>query len=286
MRKGESGRDRPEAVRAGVYVDIENLADTETAQRVVATVVAEWPGHCPPIGRLSLYVPAEKARLWELWSGAEFPCLAVRVHGVQRFTRQASKNAADMAIAVDAICDYVTGDVAHVAVVSNDSDFAALFAKIRELAGADRAQSPFLWITVGNGGGISVDMQRFVAGDLRWAIDEPAGAPPAKPKVARAQRSKGGTSKPSGGKSEGNNDAIADRLVAQLPVGTFKAQQAMEVIKRHWPRHGAAKSTQRCGNFLASELWPFLKARGVKQVRQSSPRTYELPKAAKSAGGV
>ncbi len=154
----------------GVYVDVENLSDAETAQRVVDVVVAQWPGHCPPIGRLSLYVPADKARLWELWGDAGFPGLKRRVHGVQRFTRQASKNAADMAIAVDAIHDYAIGDVAHVAVVSNDSDFAALFTKIRELASADGRPSPFLWITVGTVSGVSADMERFVDGDMRWEI--------------------------------------------------------------------------------------------------------------------
>lgn len=277
-----TGPVEPAALRAGVYVDIENLADLETAQRVVAAVVRRWPEHCPPIGRLSLYVPAEKAELWELWGEAEFQCLRRRVHGVQRFTRQASKNAADIAIAVDAICDYVTGDVAHVAVVSNDSDFAALFSKIRGLA-AERRPSPFLWITVGNGSGISVDMARFVAGDMRWEIDEPAGPPAPKGKAGKsAAPKKAAASKRSRGKpAKPENEAIADRLVAELS-GTFKAQQAMAVIKRHWPGHGAAQSTQRCGHFLASELWPFLKARGVKQVRQNSPRTYEIGKRVKS----
>ena len=281
---GESqhAADRSTAARAGIYVDVENLPDVETAQRIIAIVATRWPDHHPPVGTLSLYVPADKARLWELWSDTEFPCLKRRVHGVQRFTRQASKNAADMAIAVDAIHDYVTGDVGHVAVVSNDSDFAALFAKIRELAAAARKPPPFLWITTGNGAGISLDMHRFVEGNMRWNIDIPPKSPaPASPKAEPQPRQPTASKSPKRKPTTPDNAAIADRLVAELPPGTFKAQQAMEIIKQHWPQHSAAQSTQLCGHFLARELWPFLKARRVKQVRQTSPRTYEVVPQAK-----
>ncbi len=39
-----------------------------------------------------------------------------------------------MAIVADAVADFTTGVASHIAVVSNDSDFGALFVKIQELA--------------------------------------------------------------------------------------------------------------------------------------------------------
>lgn len=96
--------------------------------------------------------------------------------GVQRFTRIASKNAADMAIAVDAIHDFATMVASHVAVISNDSDFAALFVKLQELADANGQPPPFQWITVAGASGISRDIQQFVRADLRWDIVVPGPA--------------------------------------------------------------------------------------------------------------
>ena len=73
-----------------------------------------------------------------VWAPSRFPDLEVGVRGIQRFAR-GWKNAADMAIVADAVADFAAGLVNHVAVVSNDSDFGALFVKIQELANrADR----------------------------------------------------------------------------------------------------------------------------------------------------
>ena len=109
-------------------------------------------------------------------------------------------------------------------------------------------------------------------------IVAPTEGPGAQPKAAKP-KSSGGKSKPSGGGGpNSDNAAIAARLVAELPAGTFKARQAMDIIKRYWPTHDAAQGPGHCGKFLAGELWPFLKACGVRQVRQNSPRSYEIVK--------
>ena len=278
----------PAPVYAGVYVDVENLPNTTHAQRLVETVIAEWPDTHPSVTRLSLYVPAQKADLWRFWGRAKFPGLALRVRGVQRFTRLASKNAADMAIAVDAIHDFVTTDTGYVAVVSNDSDFAALFVKIQELADAAGRSAPFLWITVGDGAGLSQDIRQFVRDDMRWDVPlEPqrstASGPPTSLPAERPAPSKPAAAAATA-PSAPNPDhrVVADRLLTELPEGRFKAQHALKVIERAWPGHAAAANTQRCGQFLAKELWPLLQKRGVKLVRQNSPRTYEITTAAKA----
>ena len=281
----------PAPVYAGLYVDVENLPNTTHAQHVVETVIGEWPDTRPPVARLSLYVPAQKADLWRFWARAKFPCLTLRVRGVQRFTRQASKNAADIAIAVDAIHDFATTDTGHVAVLSNDSDFAALFVKIQELADAVGRSAPFLWITVGDVAGLSHDIQEFVRDDMRWDIPlelpRAAAAPPKTAPAAKPAQSKPTASTraatPARPAAKPDNRAVADRLVAELSEGRFKAQHALHVIERAWPGHPAAVNTQRCGQYLAKELWPLLQERGVILVRQTSPRTYEIVKGAKAA---
>ena len=274
----------PAPVRAGLYVDVENLLDAPHAQRVVEAVLEQWPDVRPPVGQLSLYVPAQRTELWRLWARTRFPSLGLRVRGVQRFTRVASKNAADMAIAVDAIHDFATAAAGHIAVISNDSDFAALFVKLQELADAIGQPPPFQWITVAGASGISRDIQQFVRADMRWdiVVDAPPAPAPERvgtslaPSPCRAKAGPAAAAKPRQPAAKPDNRAVAARLVAELPEGTFKAQHALKVIGRLWPLHPAAGNTQLCGQFLAKELWPHLQQLGVKMVRETSPRTYEI----------
>ena len=114
-------------------MDIENLKNAEHARAVIETIVRDWPEALPPVGRLCLYAPADKTGLWGVWAPIRFSGIEILVRGIQRFARE-SKNSADMAIVGDAVADFTTGVANHIAVVSNDSDFGALFVKIQELA--------------------------------------------------------------------------------------------------------------------------------------------------------
>ncbi len=156
---------------AGVYVDIENLKNAEHGRATIETVVRDWPDGLPPLRRLYLYTPADKTGLWGTWAPARFPDLQVGVRGIQRFARE-SKNSADMAIVADAIADFTGVVVNHIAVVSNDSDFGALFVKIQELSirSGRIEQPPFLWINLPGGGGLSKEIQDFVPEQLRWVV--------------------------------------------------------------------------------------------------------------------
>ncbi len=62
----------PAPVCAGLYVDVENLPNTTHAQHVIETVIGDWPDTRPPVARLSLYVPAQKADLWRFWARNKF----------------------------------------------------------------------------------------------------------------------------------------------------------------------------------------------------------------------
>ena len=212
----------PAPVRAGLYVDVENLQDVSHAQRVIEAVLEQWPDVRPSVGLLSLYVPAQRTELWRLWARTRFPSLEVRVRGVQRFTRVASKNAADMAIAADAIHDFATTAASHIAVISNDSDFAALFVKLQELADAVGQPPPFQWITVAGASGISRDIQQFVRADMRWDIVVEESPSPASERVgtsqgqSRAKAGSAGAGIPRNSAAKPDNREVAVQLITEF----------------------------------------------------------------------
>ncbi len=306
-----SNGNHPTPARAGsaVYVDTENLRDNDRAQDVIAQVVAGWPGGCPPVASLSLYVRADKVALWRIWAEATYPTLRVRVRGVQHFSNSKAKNSADLAITADAVADLVTGDAATVAVISNDSDFGALFVKVRELADvAGGAPAPFLWITAPDAGGLSPEMERFVPAQYRWDLsdDDTAPAPAAvipttsKPAIealpdaihpARlaalatpaAPTTTAAPTTPAVRDANPGGDAIAEELIRRLPIGKFKVADAQSVIRARWPKMSIARDTAQLGQHLLKEVWPMLEKRGVTMPRKSSPRTYEITQAAKDS---
>ena len=74
---------------------------------------------------------------------------------------------------------------------------------------------------------------------------------------------------------------MANVLIRELPVGKFKVADALKIVKKRWPQHPEAAKGDAFGNYLLNEIWPFLKQRGVKMTRTSSPRTYEITEEAK-----
>ncbi len=281
---------------SAIYVDTENLRESDHAQSVVAQVVANWPADRPPLGGLSLYVRADKAELWQLWAETEFPALRVRVRGVQHFSNHRAKNSADLAITADAIADLITGLAGAVAVVSNDSDFGALFVKVRELAAqADTPDIPFLWVTAPDAGGLSAEIEQFIPDRYRWdlsaALATPVAATPppavsAKPPPNRLSEAVRPALPAASAAATISDETVAEELLRQLPVGRFGASDAQKVVKDRWPKHPEVSSdTAKFGQFLGKSLWPQLAKRGVTMPRKSSPRVYEITHEAKNSLG-
>lgn len=271
-----------------IYVDTENLREPDHAQAVVSRVVANWPADLPPLGSLSLYVRADKAELWQLWAEAEFPALRVRVRGVQHFSNHWAKNSADLAITADAVADLVTGLAGAVAVVSNDSDFGALFVKVRELAAQTEAPDiPFLWITAPGAGALSAEIEQFIPDRYRWDLSAALASSPAsvasRPAVGAPSPPKSlpGASRPALTAAAADNsvsdEAVAEELLRQLPTGRFRAAEAQQVVRNRWPNHPMASAgSPQFGQFLSKEIWPHLQKSGVNLVSPRSPRTYEI----------
>ena len=67
-----------------------------------------------------------------MWAEDRFPETQVAVVGVQHFSRSASKNSADIAIAARAMADLIAGRTTHAVALSNDSDLMSLYAAVRE----------------------------------------------------------------------------------------------------------------------------------------------------------
>ena len=298
-----SNGDWPAARQAGVaiYVDTENLGDPEQAQRIVRQAIANWPADQPAVTGLSLYVRADEEALWRLWAEGEYPTLRVRVRGVQHFSKDRAKNSADLAITADAIGDLFSGLAGVVAVISNDSDFGALYVKVQELAHrAGLPQTPFRWVTVAGAGKLSPKLELFLPDSVRMELAAappepdaaqpapetdagpgPSAAPPASPRPARPADS--GASKTPAGASGIDSVAVAEELIRRLPVGRFKVADAFPIVKKRWPNHPDAGNAPTMGQYLLNTLWPILEKRGVKMPRKTSPRTYEMTKAAKDS---
>ena len=279
---------------AALYVDTENLRDSDHAQTVVDRVVANWPADRPPLSGLSLYVRADKTELWQLWAETEFPALRVRVRGVQHFSNHRAKNSADLAITADAVADLITGQAGAVAVVSNDSDFGALFVKVRELAmPADVPDIPFLWITAPDAGALSAEIEQFIPDRYRWDLSDALAVPTATPPLAvsakRTPNRLPEATRPAlpatHADASASNDVIADELIRRLPVGKFKVADAHGIFQDKWPAHPAATGPAQLGTFLLKEIWPIMQRRGVVMAKEKSPRTYEITPEAKDTIG-
>ena len=185
----ESNGNRAPSTGTGIYVDTENLREPDLAQDVIEQTIANWPAEYPAISSVSLYVRADKVALWRMWVEATYPDLKVRVRGVQHFSREMAKNSADLAITADAIGDLAAGLATFIGVISNDSDFGALFVKVREMA-SERGwdHSPFLWVTAPGGGGISPEIERFIPDRFRWNLAMPSQQNPGTARSPSATR--------------------------------------------------------------------------------------------------
>lgn len=279
------------AAGSAIYVDTENLRDPDHAQNIVSQIVAGWSGDFPPLSSLSLYVRADKAASWEMWAETSYPQLRLRVRGVQHFSNHRAKNSADLAITADAIADLVTGHATFVGVVSNDSDFGALFVKVKELArsvGVDK--TPFLWITSPEAGGLSPEMDRFIPEGLRWDLSEASPALVVTPpklsqsdlrELPEPERPAALAPAPQPEPQSSRNEAIAQELIRQLPVGRFKVADAQQVVIARWPKQPNVNHPAKFGQYLLNEIWPILQGLGVLMPRATSPRTYEITQAAK-----
>ena len=295
-----------------LYVDTENLQGS--AQTLIENIVEDWPEGTPPPKRLNLYVQADRVSLWDIWANGRFPQLTTTAKGIQHFSNRQSKNSADIAIAIDAIADYVNGVAQYVAVMSDDSDFIPLYAKLKEL---ESRRVPFLWLVTDRTKTRSTTIRDYFpnayihvvqtrraprprpndAGETQTSVSRrtrPIGmsAPPAsdagdtQSNGSRRTRPAGVSGPPAGDEGKIQADRlvdVADLIIQQMPAGSFRSTECQRVIKSQWPGDPMARmSSVRFGTEFANKIWPILGERGV-ELLSTKPRKYGLTQEVKDA---
>lgn len=273
---------------SGLYVDLENLQGHDFAQRFLVSLTQNWPSDIPPLGIVRLYARADTQVLWEMWSDSQFADVGVAVKGVQHFSKNASKNSADIALALDAVCDLMTDSVQHIVVVSDDSDFAALFGKVRELrlgSRADSAQTPFLWIMTNREHMRSKVVEAFSPNVYVRKMDVEIGEPPAADEGGDTQfnatelvqsvlrYSANGVP---------TSEEIANAIIQDIAIGSFKSTDCQSIISGRWPGcEWEGMDGPNFGHRFIADILPALKRYGVREYPNTKPRRYVMTRNAK-----
>jgi hypothetical protein len=288
----------------GIYADIQNLQ--EISRVVLLSLIRRWPDRMPPPGKLNLYVRADHVHLWGVWATDAFPSVEVTVKGVQHYSLAATKNAADMAIAVDAISDFNHKRVSHVAVISDDSDFISLYAKLAEEVSVEPHDEsptghrvPFLWVLTDRIDTKSNLLQEFFPQKYVHIVDRFAPIPDDTPKQEDAiaepqdsdpepdqEPSSGSTDEPPPNIRAHRDMTVTERIALQLirdmPVGKFKSTDCQQTIRTNFPGHSlSAADGPTFGIIFRRDVLPFMEKRGVKELGDRRPRQYEMTHEAK-----
>lgn len=253
----------------GLYVDVENL--NSDGQTLIQSLVHSWPVSVPKLSRLTLYVKAAQVELWRLWAASRFGDIEVVVKGTQHFSMSSTKNSADIAIATNAIADLIFNRISHVAVFSDDSDFISLYAAIRDDPDIPLPDGdvPFLWIVTSRQGSLSATVKQFFPVDALHIVNKSNTSP--KDTVATSSTS--------------TWDEIANAILEEIPVGSFKSTDCQSTIKKRWPDHSLSKAGgPQFGIEFKSNIWPVLEKVGVK-IRNpgKKPVQYEMTSEAKNS---
>ena len=276
--------DSSNAESCGLYIDVENLQTD--AQELVGSLIGNWPSDKAPFPtKATLYVKADMVELWNAWTVNLSGGIQVEVKGIQHFTVQQSKNSADIAIALDAVTDILHHRVDFVAVLSDDSDFISLFAKVRTETAEIQTKLgriPFLWIMTDRDGTKTPNMQRFFPKEYVHFIPVPSKHETL-PVPTKSDRPKSTANDNPVVVSTTPEELIAQAIIRSTDVGLFKSTDCIPVIKQTRPGHTlVALPSNRFGIQFSEMIWPFLKAKGVERGR-SKPIRYKMTQAAKDS---
>ena len=209
----------------GLYVDVENLLDV--AKEAITDTLARWPEELPRPSLLHLYVKADNAGVWRLWATDAFPSMDVKVTGVQHYSTDGSKNSADIALALDAIADLLRNRTSHVAILSDDSDFAILFGKIeQEIPKPDNGKLPFIWFQTDRPHTRSLMLNEFLpAYYVRTVICAKQKAVTTKTKPAAQKKTVAAKPKPT---AQQKTDTVKTKTLAEKKTATKTKPQTQK----------------------------------------------------------
>lgn len=271
---------------SGVYVDVENLEgshqQTKEAQEFIKYLLANWPKETPKPSRLTLYVRADQSKLWNIWAGSEFPEVAtVSAEGVQHFSKNQSKNSADIAMAIDAITDIALGRVSCVVMVSDDSDFIPLYSKLRDeqhLLGYAHGDTPFLWVLTDRQGTKSDTIKEFFPDSYIRTLPFPKAEVNTSAETTGTQE-----------RARDSYEAMAIAVIEGIVVGPFRSADCWEIIRSGWSSHPIVTASESAtapesafGERFLNSIFPILRRRGVEN-HQVRPRRYYMTELAKAS---
>ena len=275
------------AAVSGLYVDMENLQGQDFAQRFLANLVQNWPSDVPPLGVVRLYVRADTQVLWEMWMESQFADVGVSVRGIQHFSKNASKNSADIALALDAVCDLMTDSVQHIVVVSDDSDFAALFGKVRELGRqAHSDETPFLWIMTNREQTRSKVIGAFLPNVYIRSMDVETDEAAIADGVGDTRLSSTDLAQPvlkDSANGVPTSDEIAKAIIQDIRQGSFNSTDCQPIISGRWPGcEWEYMDGPQFGQRFITDILPTLKRYGVSDpYPNTKPRRYVMTRNAK-----
>ena len=260
----------------GLYVDLENLQGE--GQAMVESLIDDWPATFPRPSHIALYSPADEVELWRSWATSKFSDLGTVVHGTQHFSRSSSKNAADLAIATNAIADLVVGRVTHVAIFSDDSDFMSVFVAIRDEPAVpiDGGRVPFLWVVTDRVGSLSPRVKQFFPPEQLHVVAF-KGSVRAQGTGKRNRASRMETT------TQETWTEMATAIVDEIGVGSFKSTECQKLISERWPKHRLATAHGSAfGIEFKNNIWPVLEGWGVEKGNPGKkPVRYEMTEKAK-----
>lgn len=262
----------------GLYIDVENLQDI--AKQVILSTFESWPNEFPKPTMLRLYVRADQTELWHIWATNKFPSLDVQIKGVQHYVLKGSKNSADLSLALDALADIIKGRSTHVAILSDDSDFASLYIKIKyELQVKENQNIPFLWFVTDRPDTRSPTLSDFFPKEYLHTIN----CTPAK-KTAPGRKGEHSIEE----LASSEEGKIALTIIQEIPLGVFKSADCKKIIDFYFSKHSLASlDSAAFGMQFLKTLWPFLEKYGVLLTNPGKkPRKYEMTKKAKESIGI
>ena len=257
----------------GLYVDVENLQDI--AKRAILSTIENWPDEFPQPTMLRLYVRADQTELWQIWATDKYPSIDVQVKGVQHYILKGSKNSADLSLALDALSDILKGRATHIAILSDDSDFASLYAKLKyELQDKENRHIPFLWFVTDRPDTRSPTLSDFFPAECLRMINCAFG------KETDSKR-KGKHSIEELASNE--EERIALTIIQNIPVGIFKSTDCKKIIDFYFPQHSLSKTdSAKFGAQFLKTIWPLLENYGVGEPHPDKrPHKYEMTETAK-----
>ena len=251
---------------------------------MVESLIESWPPDVPEPMLLSIYVKADQTQLWDLWASSKFPALTVNVRGIQRYGDHLARSTADITMAMDAVSDLLLDRVRFVVLFSDDSDFIAVCHKVREEAsrrGQSALEAPFLWAVTDREGTRSAMIRDYFPNDYIHVV----GYPEETTALTAALEAR---PRPDFPLREIDDpklwEAMAEAIIASVPLGPFKSVDCRPIIEESWPEHPLARASAPIfGVEFSSNLWPILESRGVRLTNPNrNPRRYEMTAAAKS----